>query len=177
MIIIPARLASTRFKDKILCDIGGVPMFVATTRRVSSCDDVVVAVDDESVFDIARKHGLKAVMTNKDHQSGTDRINEAAQILGLDEREIIINVQADEPFIEPENIAKFKAFCEAKREKAFMFSCYKLVSGEFAMIKTWSKSLPILTALRYIFHARVYLLTALNATNTKLTLASTDTAH
>ncbi|EAU00213.1 3-deoxy-manno-octulosonate cytidylyltransferase [Campylobacter curvus] len=139
MIIIPARLASTRFKDKILCDIGGMPMFVATARRVSSCDDVVVAVDDESVFDIARKHGLKAVMTNKDHQSGTDRINEAAQILGLNEREIIINVQADEPFIEPENIAKFKAFCEAKREKAFMFSCYKLVSGEFADDKNMVK--------------------------------------
>ncbi|MBR8462030.1 3-deoxy-manno-octulosonate cytidylyltransferase [Campylobacter sp. faydin G-105] len=127
MIIIPARLASTRFPNKILCDIGGVPMFVATAKRVSGCDDVCIAVDDESVFKIAQKYGLKAVMTDKDHQSGTDRINQATQILGLNDSEIIINVQADEPFIEPENIAKFKEFCESRRDKAFMFSCYKMI--------------------------------------------------
>jgi len=85
---------------------------VATALRVSGVDDVAVAVDEPSVLAIAKAHGIKAVLTSKDHQSGTDRINEAAQILGLSESEIIINVQADEPFIEPENIAKFRAFCE-----------------------------------------------------------------
>ena len=132
MIIIPARLASTRFSNKILKEINGVPMFVATALRVSGVDDVAVAVDEPSVLDIAKAHGIKAVLTSKDHQSGTDRINEAAQILGLSESEIIINVQADEPFIEPENIAKFRAFCEQNREKAFMFSCYKKMDDEFA---------------------------------------------
>lgn len=132
MIIIPARLASTRFSNKILKEINGVPMFVATALRVSGVDDVAVAVDEPSVLDIAKAHGIKAVLTSKDHQSGTDRINEAAQILGLSESEIIINVQADEPFIEPENIAKFRAFCEQNKEKAFMFSCYKKMDDEFA---------------------------------------------
>ncbi|WP_149708853.1 3-deoxy-manno-octulosonate cytidylyltransferase [Campylobacter concisus] len=132
MIIIPARLASTRFSNKILKEINGVPMFVATALRVSDVDDVVVAVDEPSVLDIAKAHGIKAVLTSKDHQSGTDRINETAQILGLDGSEIIINVQADEPFIEPENIAKFRAFCEQNRQNAFMFSCYKKMDEEFA---------------------------------------------
>ena len=132
MIIIPARLASTRFSNKILKEINGVPMFVATALRVSGVDDVAVAVDEPSVLDIAKAHGIKAVLTSKDHQSGTDRINEAAQILGLSESEIIINVQADEPFIEPENIAKFRAFCEQNKWKAFMFSCYKKMDDEFA---------------------------------------------
>ena len=132
MIITPARLASTRFSNKILKEINGVPMFVATALRVSGVDDVAVAVDEPSVLDIAKAHGIKAVLTSKDHQSGTDRINEAAQILGLSESEIIINVQADEPFIEPENIAKFRAFCEQNRQNAFMFSCYKKMDDEFA---------------------------------------------
>lgn len=132
MIIIPARLASTRFSNKILKEINGVPMFVATALRVSGVDDVAVAVDEPSVLGIAKAHGIKAVLTSKDHQSGTDRINEAAQILGLSESEIIINVQADEPFIEPENIAKFRVFCEQNRQNAFMFSCYKKMDDEFA---------------------------------------------
>jgi len=132
MIIIPARLASTRMPNKILREINGVPMFVATARRVSAADEVVIAADDEGVVQIAQKFGFKAVMTNRAHQSGTDRINEAAGILGVKDSEIIINVQADEPFIEPENIAKFRAFCEQNKGKAFMFSCYKKMDDEFA---------------------------------------------
>ena len=110
MIIIPARLASTRMPNKILREINGVPMFVATARRVSAADEVVIAADDEGVMQIAQKFGFKAVMTSRAHQSGTDRINEAAEILGVKDSQIIINVQADEPFIEPENIIKFRKF-------------------------------------------------------------------
>ena len=132
MIIIPARLASTRMPNKILREINGLPMFVATARRVSAADEVAIAADDEGVADVAQKFGFKAVMTSQAHQSGTDRINEAAAILGVKDSEIIINVQADEPFIEPENIAKFRAFCEQNKGKAFMFSCYKKMDDEFA---------------------------------------------
>ena len=132
MIVIPARLASTRFPNKILCDIGGVPMFIATAKRVSEADEILIAVDDEMVLKIAKEHGFNAVMTSKEHNSGTDRINEAVKILGLAKDEIIINVQADEPFIEPLNIAKFRKFCEDNKNKAFMFSCYKIIDGEFA---------------------------------------------
>ena len=132
MIIIPARLASTRMPNKILREINGVPMFVATARKVSAADEVVIAADDEGVAQIAQKFGFKAVMTSRAHQSGTDRINEAAGILGVKDSEIIINVQADEPFIEPENIVKFREFCEKNAARAFMFSCFKFVGSELA---------------------------------------------
>ena len=132
MIIIPARLASTRMPNKILREINGVPMFVATARRVSTADEVAIAADDEGVVQITQKFGFKAVMTSRAHQSGTDRINEAAGILGVKDSEIIINVQADEPFIEPENIVKFREFCEKNAARAFMFSCFKFVGSELA---------------------------------------------
>ena len=132
MIIIPARLASTRMPNKILREINGVPMFIATARRVSAADEVVIAADGEGVVQIAQKFGFKAVMTSQAHQSGTDRINEAARKLGVKDSEIIINVQADEPFIEPENIVKFREFCEKNAARAFMFSCFKLVGSELA---------------------------------------------
>jgi len=132
MIIIPARLASTRMPNKILREINGIPMFVATARRVSTADEVAIAADDEGVVHIAQKFGFKAVMTSRAHQSGTDRINEAADMLGVKDSEIIINVQADEPFIEPENIVKFREFCEKNAARAFMFSCFKFVGSELA---------------------------------------------
>lgn len=126
MIIIPARLKSTRFAEKILCDIKGVPMFVATARRVSEVDEVCVALDDEKVLHIAQKFNVKAVMTSQTHESGTDRINEACQILNLCDDEIIINVQADEPFIEPHNLRIFKEFAlSCLKKDAFMASCFK----------------------------------------------------
>ena len=100
MIIIPARLASTRFPKKILANIHGLPMVIATAKRVQNLDDVAIACDDEEVMHLASDYGIKAIMTSCEHQSGTDRIHEAAVKLALKEDEIIINVQADEPFIE-----------------------------------------------------------------------------
>jgi len=100
VIIIPARLASTRFPGKILADIHGLPMVIATAKRVQNLDDVAIAADTEEVVTLAQKHGFKAILTSQNHQSGTDRINEAASKLSLSEDEIIVNVQADEPFIE-----------------------------------------------------------------------------
>lgn len=132
MIIIPARLKSSRFKEKILCDILGLPMFLATAKRVASVDEVVLAVDDEEVLALAKKHGFKAVLTSKAHISGTDRINEAARLLKLNENELIINIQADEPFIEPYNVKAFKEFALLNINKAFMCSCYKEVDKDEA---------------------------------------------
>ncbi len=100
MIIIPARLASTRFPGKILANIHGLPMVIATAKRVQNLDDVAIAADTEEVVQLASDYGFKAILTSQDHQSGTDRINEAASKLNLSENEIIVNVQADEPFIE-----------------------------------------------------------------------------
>jgi len=135
MIIIPARVASSRFPAKVLADICGVPMMIATARRVEKIDRVAIATDDEEVMEIARKFGFEAVMTSSLHKSGTDRINEAAQILGVDENEIIVNVQADEPFIEPEVVQavhdRVRQAVELN-EDIMMASCYKLIDPAFA---------------------------------------------
>lgn len=135
MIIIPARLNSSRFENKILVDILGLPMVIRTAKQVSSLDKVVIATDCFEVVELAKQHGFEAVMTSTSHQSGTDRINEAATILNLPEDEIIINVQADEPFIEPEVVQSvINRVKQAKenRENLMMVSCHKKISSELA---------------------------------------------
>jgi 3-deoxy-manno-octulosonate cytidylyltransferase (CMP-KDO synthetase) len=81
MIIIPARLNSSRFENKILADILGLPMVIRTAKQVQDIDDVTIATDSQEVVDLATSHNIKAVLTSTEHQSGTDRINEAASIL------------------------------------------------------------------------------------------------
>lgn len=125
MIIIPARLASTRFPQKILANINGIPMVIATAQRVQNLDDVAIATDSEAVLHIAKDYGFKAILTGEHHQSGTDRINEAASKLSLNDEEIIVNVQADEPFIEE---AVVKSVIErAKSTDALITSCCKKI--------------------------------------------------
>lgn len=135
MIIIPARLNSSRFENKILVDILGLPMVIRTAKQVSSLDKVVIATDSQAVIDLAKEHGFDAVMTSTAHQSGTDRINEAANILNLSDDEIIVNVQADEPFIEPEVvqsvIERVKAV-KKNNEDVMIVSCHKKISSELA---------------------------------------------
>ncbi len=131
MIIIPARLESSRFPKKILANIDGLPMVIATAKRVESVDRVAIATDSDEVVELAKSYGFEAVMTSKDHQSGTDRINEAAKKLDLSSDEIIINVQADEPFIE-EDVVK-KVYDRVKDlDEAMMVSCYKEIEPSFA---------------------------------------------
>ena len=135
MIIIPARLASTRFPQKVLADIGGLPMVVRTAKAVEHLDRVVVAADDEKIIAICKEYGIEAMLTSTTHKSGTDRINECANILKLDDDEIIINVQADEPFIEPAVvnilIKKLKSL-QAKNEPFIMGSCYNAINADSA---------------------------------------------
>ncbi len=132
MIIIPARLNSSRFENKILVDILGLPMVIRTAKQVQELDDVVIATDSSEVVELAEKHDIKAVMTSSEHQSGTDRINEAANILGLKSDEIVINVQADEPFIEPDVIKAIIEQVKNNKNDFNMVSCYKPISSELA---------------------------------------------
>ncbi len=131
MIIIPARIGSSRFPNKVLADIDGMPMVIRTAKAVESIDRVAIATDSQEVIDIAKEYNIQAVMTSINHQSGTDRIYEASQKLNLDEDEIIINVQGDEPFIEKEvvqavfNLTK----TNASNNSIMMNSCYKLISN------------------------------------------------
>ena len=131
MIIIPARIGSSRFPNKVLADIGGIPMVIRTAKAVESIDDVAIATDSQEVIDIANRYNIKAVMTKEAHQSGTDRIYEAAQILQLDENEIIINVQGDEPFIETEVVKAIYNLTEKNKdnEQIMMNSCYKRITN------------------------------------------------
>jgi 3-deoxy-manno-octulosonate cytidylyltransferase (CMP-KDO synthetase) len=132
MIIIPARLNSSRFENKILVDILGIPMVIKTAYQVKELDDVVIATDSQDVIELANKYDIKAVMTSTSHQSGTDRINEAANILNLDENEIVINVQADEPFIEPDVVQAVINKVKKNKNDFNMVSCYKQISSELA---------------------------------------------
>ena len=131
MIIIPARVGSTRFPNKVLVPIGDIPMVIRTAQAVSSLDSVVIATDDESVVDIAKEYGFRAVITSKEHKSGTDRVYEASEILGLDDEEIIINVQADEPFIESEVLEKvYETIHKHKSsDEVLASSVYKIISN------------------------------------------------
>jgi len=131
MIIIPARIGSSRFPNKVLADIGGIPMVVRTAMAVQDIDTVCIATDAQEVIDIAGKHNIQAIMTSEVHQSGTDRIYEAAQKLGLDENEIIINVQGDEPFIETTVVQAIYDLTAKNREneEIMMNSCYKRISN------------------------------------------------
>ena len=102
--IIPARYASTRFPGKPLAMLGGKTVIQRVYKQVTSVlDEAFVATDDERIFNAVENFGGKAVMTRSDHQSGTDRIEEAAEKIGTD-ADVIINVQGDEPFIQPSQI-------------------------------------------------------------------------
>ena len=131
MIIIPARIGSSRFPNKVLAEIGGVPMVIRTAMTVQDIDTVVIATDSQDVIDIASEHDIKAVLTSTEHQSGTDRIYEAAQILGLEGDEIIINVQGDEPFIETEVVQAIYDLTKqnSSNDRIMMNSCYKRITN------------------------------------------------
>lgn len=131
MIIIPARIGSSRFPNKVLADIAGVPMVIRTAMAVENIDTVAIATDSQEVIDIANKYKIKAVMTDASHQSGTDRIYEAVQILELDANEIVINVQGDEPFIETEVVQAIYTLTDKNRDndRIIMNSCYKRINN------------------------------------------------
>jgi 3-deoxy-manno-octulosonate cytidylyltransferase (CMP-KDO synthetase) len=103
VVLIPARLASTRLPRKALAEIGGVPMIVRVARRAarSRASRVVVAADDAEIVAACAAHGVAALLTSPAHVNGSDRIAEASDALGLDAAEIVVNVQGDEPLIEP----------------------------------------------------------------------------
>ena len=102
-VIIPARLASTRLPNKPLADLGGKPMIVRVAERAlaSGATRIVVATDHADILAACAAHGIDARMTRSDHPSGTDRIAEVARELGLAMDEVVVNLQGDEPLIDP----------------------------------------------------------------------------
>jgi len=131
MIIIPARIGSSRFPNKVLADVGGLPMVIRTAKAVEKIDKVAIATDSEEVIKIAKKYHIDAIMTSSNHNSGTDRIFEAAEKLNLKNDEVIINVQGDEPFIESDVVkAVYDLTVKNKNNLNIMMnSCYKIMNN------------------------------------------------
>lgn len=105
--IIPARYASTRLPGKPLLDLAGSPMIIHVARRALSARNigrVIVATDDRRILDTVREAGFEAVMTRADHASGSDRLAEVAA--ALDDADVIVNIQGDEPLISPQTIER-----------------------------------------------------------------------
>ena len=102
-VLIPARLASSRLPDKPLADIAGLPMVVRVAQRAaqSRADRCVVAADDARIVQACQAHGVPVLLTRNDHPSGSDRLAEACSLLGLPDGAVVVNVQGDEPLIEP----------------------------------------------------------------------------
>jgi 3-deoxy-manno-octulosonate cytidylyltransferase (CMP-KDO synthetase) len=117
-VLIPARLASTRLPNKPLADIAGLPMIVRVAQRVSSGLDratrVVVAGDSPEILQACAQHGVEAVLTRVDHPSGSDRLAEACDLLRLPDDALVVNVQGDEPLIDP---ALVSAVAELLRQR------------------------------------------------------------
>lgn len=102
-VLIPARLASTRLPNKPLALLGGVPMVVRVAQRalLSQAQRTVVVADSPSILAACAAHGIEAILTRADHPSGSDRLAEACAVLGLDGDDMVVNVQGDEPLIDP----------------------------------------------------------------------------
>lgn len=106
-VLVPARLGSTRLPNKPLADIGGVPMVVRVARQAAraGADGVTVAADDAAIVSACRAHGVDALLTRTDHATGSDRLAEACDLLHLADDTLVVNVQGDEPLIDPSLIA------------------------------------------------------------------------
>ncbi|WP_434779840.1 3-deoxy-manno-octulosonate cytidylyltransferase [Neisseria sp. Ec49-e6-T10] len=105
-VVIPARLASTRLPNKALADIAGKPMIVRVAEQASKslATQVIVATDHQDIIQACETHNIKALLTSTEHPSGTDRIAQVTQMLKLPDEHIIVNVQGDEPLVNPELI-------------------------------------------------------------------------
>src|SRR5450755_1864384 len=125
-VLIPARYASTRLPGKPLLDIAGKPMVVrvAERARASGAARVVVATDDERILSAVADHGIEVLMTRSSHPTGTDRLAEAAAQLGLDDKAIVVNVQGDEPLLEPELIHSVADTLTAHADASIATACH-----------------------------------------------------
>lgn len=126
--VIPARLASTRLPNKPLADLAGKPMVVRVAEQAqrSGAATVVIATDATSVVDAAREHGIEAILTRPDHPSGTDRLAEVAARLGWPDDALVVNVQGDEPLIDPNLIAEVAAHLASHPECALATAAHPI---------------------------------------------------
>ncbi|MEE9331039.1 MAG: 3-deoxy-manno-octulosonate cytidylyltransferase [Methylophilaceae bacterium] len=134
-VVIPARYASTRLPGKPLLDIAGEPMVIRVAEQAnkSGAIRVVIATDFEKIIQVARDNNIEAVLTSVDHVSGTDRIAEVAQNLNWADDEIVVNVQGDEPLIDPALIQEV-ALTLAHSKDAVMATACHAINDEASML-------------------------------------------
>ncbi len=131
-VVIPARYGSTRLPGKPLLAIAGQPMIAHVCQRAieAEAEEVVVATDDQRIFDQVIAMGLKVVMTDPDHQSGTERITEVAEQMGWDNDDIVVNLQGDEPLIPPAYIRDVALALGAQNQAGIATLAAKIVDSE-----------------------------------------------
>jgi 3-deoxy-manno-octulosonate cytidylyltransferase (CMP-KDO synthetase) len=128
-VLIPARYASTRLPAKALADIGGRPMVVRVAERArsSGAQRVVVATDDPRIAAAVASHGFDAIMTRATHAPGTDRLAEAAAVLALAPDEIVVNVQGDEPLLDPALMRRVAHLLAERDDAAMATACHRII--------------------------------------------------
>lgn len=131
-VVIPARYASSRFPGKALADIAGKPMVVRVAERAarSGAQAVYVATDDQRIESAMRAHGIESIATGAGHATGTDRIAEAVRKLALGDDAIVVNVQGDEPLIDPRLIADVASTLARAGEAEVSTACHPIRDGE-----------------------------------------------
>ncbi len=132
--VVPARRASTRLPDKPLAEIAGKPMVIHVAARAaaSGASRVIVATDDDAIADTVRRHGFEPMITRADHASGTDRIAEVVARLALDDDAIVVNVQGDEPLIDPALIARATDVLDGSHDCAIATPCHAITTRDDA---------------------------------------------
>jgi 3-deoxy-manno-octulosonate cytidylyltransferase (CMP-KDO synthetase) len=136
-VVIPARYASSRLPGKPLLDIAGKAMVIRVAEQAnkSGATEVVIATDFEKIMQVANDNDIKAVMTRVDHASGTDRIAEVAQQLNWDDDDIVVNVQGDEPLIDPQLIQEVALTLGHSRNAVMATACHT-INDEASMLNS-----------------------------------------
>jgi 3-deoxy-manno-octulosonate cytidylyltransferase (CMP-KDO synthetase) len=127
-VIVPARLASTRLPNKPLADIHGLPMVVRVAQRaaLSKAAQVVVAADSIEIVQACQAHGIQALLTRNDHPSGSDRLAEASALLQLGSNDLVVNVQGDEPLIDPKLINQVASLLEQRPSASMSTAAHEI---------------------------------------------------
>jgi len=127
-VIVPARLASTRLPNKPLADIHGLPMVVRVAQRaaLSKAAQVVVAADSIEIVQACQAHGIQALLTRNDHPSGSDRLAEASALLQLGSNDLVVNVQGDEPLIDPMLINQVASLLEQRPSASMSTAAHEI---------------------------------------------------
>lgn len=126
-VVIPARYASTRLPGKPLLTIAGKPMVIWVVEKAiaSGAEEIIVATDDQRIYEAVNHYGYEAVLTNLEHQSGTDRIAEVVERLQWMDEQIVVNVQGDEPLIAPQIIKDVALQLKSDMQCVMSTACYE----------------------------------------------------